>query len=72
MCVEKGDGRRKLKPPYLDGNPFHMGNISTRTIGNLGNLSDSSPDLYDLSNRNCTSPLNLKSCCVHESEACHH
>ena len=54
-----------LQPPQLGRNPFHSGNFSKRTVGNSGNFSDCSPDLFDLADRKFIASLSLKSSCAH-------
>ena len=45
--------------------PFHSSNFSERTIGTSGNVSECSPDLFDLSGKTFTAPTNVKSSYAH-------
>jgi len=49
-----------LQPPQFGRNLFHWGNFSEKPIGDSGNFSDCSPDLFDLLDKKFTPPLNLK------------
>ena len=49
-------------PPQVGQKSVSYGQISERTIGNLGNFSVCFPALFDTSGSKFTAPLNLKSC----------
>ena len=45
-----------MQLPLLGRNAFNLGNVSEKSIGNLGNSSDCSTELFDLSSRKFPAP----------------
>ena len=65
--ISAGGGGWGLQPPKLERNPFHLGKCTETAIGNSGNISASSPTLFDISVENLqTPPPNLTSSYAHE------